>query len=467
MITRSVQLTRLAPAHRALAEGRYAAAHALLEDAARRTPARRTQAQYHLHLAAAEALGGEEGVDRGRRALVEAARLDPGCVTHPLYRALHWEFRALRGATASEVRRGMRGLDAQHDAVAAYHAASALYLAGAARTARRALHALTSEALPTYLRWRRASLLGMAAADAGAWQEAADAFGSSWTEAPPEERVREGVRLASALLELGRFDEMAPLLDAVDTAEVDRSLRSKARQLAGRAEIGLGNPGRALGALAEAERIAPEADLRDEAVQAAVQALLLQGRSAEAAERLEQLVARAPAEARAVTMHERAAALLDADLADEAEAVLVGVLSDPDYAYRAEATADLADARLRRGDLAGAEETGRQALAAGAVAPACLTLGQVAFEYFALDDAAGWFEQAASAATPGEPIWLAAQQLLADVFIQRGPEGAERVLIHARLALAHTEPNSEWAVSLHAHVAQARSWLGGFDRILN
>lgn len=464
---RRTQLARLEPAQAALAEGRYDTAYALLEDAARRTPARRTQAQYHLHLAAADALYGPEGVDQGVRALGDAARLDPGCVHDPLYRALHWEFRALQGAAAGDVRRGVRGVEPGEDPVAAYHAASALFHAGAARTARRALLALSPGLLPAYLRWRHASLMGRAAAERGAWAEAAEAYRSAWQHAPEEERTREGIQLASALLELGRVEEMMPLLQVANESDLDAYDRSWARQLAGRAELEMGNPGRALEAFAEAERSAPDEELRLEAVQAAAQALSMQGRSAEAAARLAELLVRAPLEERSFTLHERGVALLDADMPEEAEASLEAALSDPDYPHRAEATADLADARARRGDLAGAQEAGRSALELGAVGPACLTLGHVAYEYFDLDEAVSWFEQAASATTPGEPVWIAAQQFLADVFAQRGPAGAERVLTHARLALAHTDPHSEWTLPLEDHVARARGWLGGHDRLLN
>jgi hypothetical protein len=91
----------------------------------------------------------------------------------------------------------------------------------------------------------------------------------------------------------------------------------------------------------------------------------------------------------------------------------------------------------------------------------------VAFEYFDLDEAIVWLERAVSATQPGDPTWLAAHQLLADVHAQRGPAAAEQVLLHARQALAHVEPGSEWIGPLEGHVEQARRWLGGAERWLN
>lgn len=467
MIPSRRQLPQLEPARRALAEGRYEAAFALLEDAARRPQALPSQALYHLHLAAADALYGNEGVDSGLRALRRAAEADPTLVRNPLYRALHWEFRALHGAPVAEVRRGTGGILAEGDPVASYHAASALWLAGSARQARRVLEATRADDLPTYLRWRRASLLGHVLDDAGEFEAAALAFAEALSTATEPERETVRVHLAGALLELGRMPELLILLADLGEEDVSPEDFGWARQLQGRAELELGNPGRALELLAEAERRSTDPVARFGAVHAAAQALMVQGRHAEAADRLGEVLADAPGPERAFALHERAIALLEADRAEEAEEGLEELLLDPDYPHHGDATADLAEVRLRRGDLAAAKETAVRALELGAVGPACLALGTIAFEYFDLDEAVGWLEQAVSATAAGDPAWLAAQQLLADVFAQKGSAAAERLLIHARLALAHTEAGSEWTRPLQDHVRQARRWLGGYDRLLN
>ena len=467
MILASVRLEQLEPARRALAEGRYEAAFALLEHAADGAPAGAVRALYHLHLAAADALYGHDGLDRGLRALRAAAAADPASVRRPLYRALHWEFRALQGAGAGEVRRGVRRLGEEGDGVAAYHAASALWIAGAGRSARKALDAIDPQRLPTYLRWRWWSILGHARADVGEYDAAAEAFETAAAGAAPSERAPIHVSWAAALLDLGRADAVLDLLEPVEASELTPADAAWADELAGRAELELGNPRRALVRFDAADAAHPTGPRRFALAQARAQALSRLGRFAEAAERLADALPDAPEEELAFAVHERAIALLEGDALDAAEREFEELLLDPDYPHRSEATADLAEVRLRRGDLPGARETAGRALEAGAVGPACLILGTVAFEYFDLDEAIVWLERAVSATQPGDPTWLAAHQLLADVHAQRGPAAAEQVLLHARQALAHVEPGSEWVGPLESHVDQARRWLGGAERWLN
>lgn len=456
----------LEPARRALAEGRYEAAFAFLEHAADRADAAADRAFYQLHLAAADALYGPGGLDRGLHALREAAAGDPAVVRTPLYRALHWEFRALQGAGAHEVRRGVARIG-HADPVAAYHAASALWRAGAARTARKALTDIDAATLPTYLRWRCASLRGHAWADAGEFGRAADAYERAFTLASGAEREPVRVHWARALLDLGRPGEVRDLLDGLDPTWLEPHDVGVAFELLGRADLELGNPVRALERLDAADATGPLGSRRFAVAQARAQVLGRLGRHEEAAHCLAGALADAPEEDRAYALHEQAVALLEADLLDAAEAVLEELLLDPDYPHHTEATADLAEVRLRRGDLKDARETAARALDAGAAASACLTLGTVAYEYFDLDEATLWLERAVSASRTGDPTWVAAHQLLADVHAQRGPQAAELLLMHARQALAYTEPGSEWAAPLEQHVARARTWLGGADRWLN
>ncbi|MFA7461213.1 MAG: hypothetical protein WCY60_09465, partial [Trueperaceae bacterium] len=160
-------------------------------------------------------------------------------------------------------------------------------------------------------------------------------------------------------------------------------------------------------------------------------------------------------------------AMIESDRLEQAEHLLSEVVTDPSYSYRGEALADLADVYLRRGDLDGAANLAQQALELGATAPACITLGSVAFEYFRLEEATSWYEQAASASQPGDPFWVAAQQMLADVYSQMGHEYAPRLLQHAKAALDYTEPGSEWYIPLKQYVDDAKLRLGGFERVLN
>ena len=438
----------------------------MLEHAAHGAEGAAARGRYRLHLAAADALYGRAGLDRGLQALRQAVASDPSVVRRPLYRALHWEFRALQGARAHEVRSGVARIG-DDDPVAAYHAASALWLAGAGRSARTRLAALRPAMLPAYLRWRLASLRGHVLAEAGAFEEAADAFELAHGMATPLERDPVAVHWAAALLELGRFERAHDLLERLDRSRLEEDDRGWALELLGRADLELGNPGRALERFDAAEDHVPRGERRFSLHQARAQTLARMGRHAEAAACLGGAIGDAPVEDRTFALHEHAVALLEADQLDAAESVFQEVMVDPDYPHHAEATADLAEIRLRKGDLPAARETATQALELGAVGAACLTLGTVAYEYFDLDEAIVWLERTVSATTAGDPTWVAAHQLLADVHAQRGPEAAELLLLHARQALDHTEPGSEWIGPLQGHVDRARRWLGDADRWLN
>lgn len=461
----------LEPAQRALAEGQYDVAFALLEDAARRPYGRAAQGQYWLHLAAVYALYAEDGVENGTPALRQAVVADPNLAEHPLYRALYWEFAAYRGGSVGDVKRGIRQVPATAEPVAAYHAGSALLAAGAPKSAVRRLTQIEEAALPAYLVWRRWSLLGQCREALGDWTAAAEAFARAVGLAPPAECEPERLSLAGALLELGQPEDALAELERIDESALRVEERAVLRYLSGRAHLESGNPNRALELLREAHAIErSEGTAPPETFQtslAMAQALVALGRFAEANAAFADALAGAPAEDRPYVQHEASYALIESDELSRAEAMLSEVVSDPTYPHRAEALADLADTRLKMGELDGAAVLARQALEMGATAAACLCLGNIAYEYFRLDEAISWFEQAVSASQPGDAVWVSAQQLLADAYSWRGEGMAERVLTHARLALAHTEPASEWYLPLRRHVAAAQAALGGHDRLLN
>jgi len=464
--TAPVVLSQLEPAQSALAEGHYELAFALLEGAADEPVSPQARGWYRLHLAAADALYGPAGVEHGLLALREAAREEPDLVHSPLYRALHWEFRALQGAKAEEVRRGLASL--QHDdSLASYHAASALWWAGSARSAKRVLLALPEQDLPLYLRWRRWSLLGHAHAELGDAEAAAEAFTVAYDETTDVERPVVALHLAHALLDSGRPMEAQHLLGYEPLERLSQEDQGWWFEVSGRVEYDLGNPERALDRFTEALQHVEDPVRRADIERECAHALTALGRPREAAVRLGAILAEVPGDERTTVLHEQAVAWIDAEDAEEGARVLRDVLLDPDYPYRAEATADLADCDFRRGDFVSARETALRALEAGATGPACLTLGAVAFEYFDLVEATEWLEQAITASSEGDATWLTAQSVLSDVFAQRGEAFAERLLQHAKAALAHCEPGSDWVGPLEAHVEQAKAWLLGQDRWLN
>ena len=231
MLFRRQRPADLESARQALAEGQYDVAFAMLEMALRRGPNRHALGATWLQLAALYALYGEDGLENGQPALRNAVTSDPNLASHPLYRALYWEFSAYRGASVGEVKRGLRSSnrgeakpetatlapDPELLAVAAYHAASALFAVDAARSAASRLGDIEEGALPAYLEWRRWSLLGQCAELMGEWEEAADAFERAVSLAPELEVGAERLSLAGALVELLRTD------DALEQLEIGRA----------------------------------------------------------------------------------------------------------------------------------------------------------------------------------------------------------------------------------------------------
>jgi len=480
MLFRRQRAPDLAPAHEALAKGQYEVAFAVLESAVKRGGARGNQGPMWLQLAEVYALYGDEGLGNGQPALRSAVSTDPKLGSHPLYRALFWEFAAYRGAALSDVKRGLKdvperppevpggGPSDAFDAVASYHAAAALFAVDAAKSAGRRLRAMEEGALPAYLEWRRWSLVGQCSEALGEWEGAADAFARSVQLAPELERDAERLSLAGALVELLRTEEALEHLAAVEATALQAEELAVYHYLQGRAHLDLDNPNLALEHLREAA--AADAELGGATYSVAfatAQALSAAGRPEEATVAFERALANVPAEHRAFTQHEAAYALIECDRLEEAGALLGEVVTDPTYSHRADALADLADVRLRCGELDSARTLAQEALELGATAPACITLGSVAFEYYHLEDAAAWYEQALSASQTGDPFWVAAQQMLADVYAQMGDGYVARVLQHARAALEHTEAGSEWYLPLKQYVDDAKSRLGGFERLLN
>ncbi len=467
MIFRRSPLAELEGAHRALAEGRYETAFALLESAAKRPRARAAQAQYWLHLAAVYALYGGDGLENGAPALKAAVGADPNLAADPLYQALFWEYAAYRGGAVSDVKRGLRLASVESQPLAGYHASAALLAVGAAKSALRRVEAIDPGDLPAYLVWRRWSLLGQAHEALGDWDAAVAAYGEAVRQAHGPERSVELLSLATCLLELGRSNEVLDVVGGVDREALAAEDRATLHYVEGRAHLEAGNPNLALERFTLARTLDPDGGDAFSLDYATGQALTAIGRYREAVGVLRRAITVAPADHRAFAQHEAAYALTESDQLADADTLLTDVVSDPAYPHRAEAVADLADVRFKLGEYEAAEALAEQALDMGATASACLVLGNLAYEYYRLDEAIGWFEQAIGASEGGDPVWLAAHQVLADVFAQRGEGSAERVLHYAQAALAYTDTGSEWRLPLEHHIGWARTVLGGHDRLLN
>ena len=170
MLFRRQRTTDLESAYQALAQGDYDVALAMMENVAKRAN-RQSQGPSWLQLAALYGLYGEDGIENGQPALRRAVTADPTLASHPLYRALFWEFAAYKGGSIGDVKRGLKDVPESGEDVASYHAAAALFAVDAPKSAARRLEAIDVDALPAYLRWRRWSLLGQCWEAMGEWQD--------------------------------------------------------------------------------------------------------------------------------------------------------------------------------------------------------------------------------------------------------------------------------------------------------
>ena len=473
MFFRRSPAAEIEPVHRALAEGRYEAALALLEGAAKRQRERGSQAQFKLHLAATYALYGEDGLEGGVVHLGEAAEADDAVAHTPLYRALYWEFAAYRGDAVNDVKRGAlaaaEASGAINDGVATYHAASALATIHASKRAAQVLHEIDTHALPDYLKWRCWSLLGRCYEARGLWAEAAAAFEHSASLSRGADRYGELLNLAASRLETQQPLEALEALESTSTLCVQNAAEGAVeRYLSGRAHLLLGNPNTALNLFLEASVLESAAGDASFSLQLALgQTYSLLGKTRRAAESYREALELASKRQRTLALHEYALVMLEADNLERAQALLFEAAGDEHYAFHAEVYADLADVALKLGNQGAATDLAHRALDLGASAPACLTLGSIAHEYSRFDEAISWFEKAASASFEGQAEWLFAKEMLVDSFVQQGYRHPDRVIYHAEAALRYLAPFDEWTLLLRGYVAHAKALLGGHLRLLN
>ena len=474
MFFRRSPTAEIEPVHRALAEGRYEAALALLEGAAKRGrqrgKQRSNQAQFKLSLAAAYALYGEDGLEGGLLYLGEAAEADTAVTHTPLYRALYWEFAAYQGEPMSDVKRGALTAAQAGDATAIYHAACALAAIHAFKRATEMLLEVDAKALPAYLEWRYWSLLGRSYEAQGLFEEAADAFEHASTLCPCEDKFSELLNLAANRLEALQPNlALAALERAERTFYADSaSERAVQRYLTGRAHLLLGNPNTALNLFLEASVSESAAGESSFSLRLALgQTYSLLGKLRRAAESYSEAVQLASKRQRALALHEYALLMLEANDLERAKELLQEAAEDEHYDLHAEAYADLADVELRLGNLRSADALAQRALDLGATTPACLTLGNIAHEYSRFDEAIVWFEKAASASARGSAEWLFAKEMLVDSFVQQGYAHPDRVIHHAEAVLHYLSPFDEWTLLMQGYLDHAKALLGGKPRLLN
>lgn len=464
-------------AHFALDRGDSGRAVAILEDAIGRTDQPEQRCELLIELAAACLLAGDEYLLLSESAL-DAAVMDlPETGNRPLLQALRAEQAALAGYGKNRVRQLTQSLRRSDDRRAGFHAASALLLVEAPEAALRFLRrAQEASLLPRHLEWRSWSLTGVALEQLGDYGLAAKAIRQAVAGAPAGEfQELERLALADCLLELGDAQSAATELAVIDHGSLQRPDDHVYRcWLMARAEQELGNPGLAIQHYRKARELMTGSDVPPflpwghyQLLLAEAQLLADRGAWAEAVQLYQEACAEASPEQVSLTRHELAVVLIESGDTETAAQELAAVVRDNDYQWRAEAIAELADLALRRGDNQTAERLAHEAIAVRPVPAAYLCLGSMAFEYYRLEEAVGWFELAAEEATDGDPAWVAAQQLLTDALAQMGPDNAEKLYLHAQLALKYTDRRNDWYLPLRSHADSARRALAGQRRLVN
>lgn len=461
MLFRRSPLAELGPTHKALAQGEYEAAFALLETVAKRPRNLTFQATYRLHLAALYALYEEEGIEGGALELRTAVGIDQTIVHEPLYQALYWEFAAYRGESLGEVKLGISEISVLEDPIAGYHAACALLAVDGNKSAAVILDLLGATTLPRHLDWRRWSRLGQAQQKLGKFEQAIHCFEQAVALTEGYERESERINLASCQFETANHQEaLTTLKDVNDEVLGDNEEFAVKRYLLGRIHLENNNPNQALEVLLEGYMIRGLARETAFSIAYAIgQVLMTLGRFKEAVKAFAEAVELSEGDNRTIALHEQAHALTESKCYAEAQLVYEDILSDPSYARRVEVFAGLAEVLFRSGDYEAAETISRRALDNGATAAACFCLGNISFECFRYEDAATWYEKAASASKKGSPDWVGAQQMLADVFAQIGSKAAPRLLQHAEAAIEYTDPSNEWHLTLSRYIELAQSQL--------
>jgi tetratricopeptide (TPR) repeat protein len=286
-------------------------------------------AETALLLAEAYSLYGEGGIEGANRALEEGLGSVPTLESHPRYRSILGEMRALEGASEEEVR---QILPWTTDPRALYHQAQALMYLGLPEEALEILNRPLE--LPAFLAWRAHTLRGKALERLGQAAEAAAAYKEAARLALGLEHYWNLIDAAAMFVEAGMGHEALEALREAepDAPELEDPEDAATRYyLEARSQLLLGNPSLALEAIQRAlekEREGAEPAHGTPLVHG--QALMQLGHPREAIEAFREAVQRAENPDKSYALHELAGAYLGAGQLAEAEATLWGVLRDPE-----------------------------------------------------------------------------------------------------------------------------------------
>ncbi|MER3479683.1 MAG: Tfp pilus assembly protein PilF [Meiothermus sp.] len=423
-----------------------------------------------LLLAEAYTLYGEGGLEGAYRALEEGREAYPDLEVHPRYRALLAELRALEGASEGEVK---SLLIENSDPQAQYHQAQALLYLGLPEEALTILERLLQEdgALPDFLAWRAHALLGKAYERLGQPGEAALAYREAAHGAVGLERYWNLLDAAAMFVEAGAGEEALEVLaeageNLSDPALEDPEDAATRAYLEARAHLLLGNPNRALEAIAQAlelEKQGAEPAHGTPLVQG--QALMQLGQYEAAIQAFREAAARAEDTDRTYALHELGVASLEGGHVAEAETYLREVVRDPDYGYLGEAWGDLAETLYRQSRYDEARQAALQAIALEARPAGHLILGHLAYDLLNLEEALEHYEIAAQEAPEGSRDWVSANEMVVDVLAQMGFVRPQEIVARAEALMPLLAESDDWRDTLQGYIERARAMLGG--RTLN
>ncbi|GEM48745.1 hypothetical protein DC3_43800 [Deinococcus cellulosilyticus NBRC 106333 = KACC 11606] len=434
-------------------------------------PTKNEQERAQLALFAAElyALHGPELTDEGLGALVSAAELDESIAETPRFQVLRGFFLSYGEETEDareDAHAGMKG-----DEVSRFFAACTLMNLGEDAEARSILEKLSDNGMPLHLQWRYHAWYGKLLDQSGEFGPASEQYRAALriVKVPWHQFVL-SLDLSNILLSLNELQDAQKLLDYM-ASHLDQVTPEQKLQYAytiAQVHLNQGHYPESLKWIEDADAL--ERELGDPSYGVALvygQALMGLGRPTEALAHFKDALNLTETET-SYCLHEIGIAYLDSDQPLEAMEHLQRVLRDQDYAYLPEAQADLADAEYRLGRLTEAENLAQEALEQGAVVPASLVLGNIAMDYYHLDDALGHYQRVADTAAEGGREWLVSQQMLADILVQQGFAQPDHILNHAEQALRFTDPSDDWYLTLQGYVSRARDVLQQSDqRTLN
>ena len=480
-------MTSIETAQRALQEGDFDTAFEVLEVAARTTRDPKVRAQVDLEVAGIYALYGRDGIEGGTECLSDAVLSDAKLRQDPLYNALRAEFNAY-ALEAQALERGEQfdrasdprlehavqlAKDAKDGPLTArYHAAAALVTLGEPEAALEIMDSYDITALPAHLVWRAWSWRAGALEDVARFRESAQAYAKGAELTVGSDRAALLMDQAAMLLEVDEPHESLEVLEHAKEAHPlgETPLDAASRlHLEARAHLALDNPSLASERAEAARKLELEAGEPTHGTALIHgQALAALGEWDAALEAFKAAVDRAGPQDRSHAQHEMGLAEMDAGHLERARDTLRDAARDPNYQFRAEVLADIAEVEYRLGNFDDAEQIARHALESGATVPASLMLANIAYEYYRLDEALEHYRRVLEHAEDGSRDWVIAHEMIADTLVQSGWRDPQAIIHHAQTALPHLEPSDEWVVTLEGYIERAEQMMrGSASRTLN